>query len=732
MSATDRVRPTAPILGRRSLLKGAAGIGLLFGFHLPARLAEAAGPPTVNAWFRIARDGRATIYVNSTDIGQGSQSGLAQMMAEELGVGWEHVLIEQAPVEAAYFNGGSYSTGGSSAINTQFDALRKAAAAARVMLIEAAAERWSVPAGECIAEDGRVRHGKSRRSAGYGELAETAAQRKPPADPPLKLRSEWKVIGKSLPRQDVPPKTDGSAVYAVDVKLPGMLAGAVAQCPIYGGTLVSMDEAAALKVPGVRRVVRLDAYRDKQFSNMPLQETVAVVADGWWRAQQGLQALNPQWGPGADAPFSSAALLEQLRGDVISPGEPPEPGRQDHAAFRDGEQEADQRARLAAAFKGAAQVVDREYEVPLIAHATMEPMSAVARWTDGGRLELWSGTQAPVVMRETAGRLLGIDPSRVDVHITYGGGGFGRRFYPDAALQAAQLAREMKAPVKVVWSRAEDTQHDMYRPPAVARFRAAVDRSGAVTGVEMRQGRMAMFGAQGRYQRLAYAWPAFAADFQVRPQTISWGAWRAVEDGPQTFVLESFVDDLAHALGQDPIAYRKSLLAREPRAIRALDVVAEKSGWGTPLPQGHGRGVALCFANRSIAAQVAEVSVNMGKLRVERVVCAFDCGTVVNPTSVQTQGEGSIVFGLTAALFGEISFKDGRVEQGNFDSYPMLRMSKCPKTEIHLLESPDAIIGGVGEPMTPPIAPAIANAIFAATGRRLRKLPLLGEGLALA
>jgi isoquinoline 1-oxidoreductase beta subunit len=655
---------------------------------------------------------------------------MAQVAAEELGCAWEHVAIAQAPVEAAYFTDGGYSTGGSGAVLGQFDPLRKAAAAARIMLTEEAGERWGAPAADCSVHDGQVRHAKSGRALGFGALAEGAAKRKAPADPPLKPRSEWRVIGKRLPRQDIPPKTDGSALYAIDVKLPGMLTGAVAQCPIYEGRLASMDEAAAMKVPGVRKVVKLAAYHDKQFVNMPLQETVAVVADGWWQAQQGLKALNPQWAAG-DKPFSSAEFMEQLRKDVISPGEPPEPGRDDHAIFREGDTEADQRARLQAAFKDAAQIVDREYEVPMIAHATMEPMSAVARWTDG-KLEVWTGTQAPRVLADVCARVLGIDPPAVTAHITCGGGGFGRRFYPDAGVQAAQLAREMKAPVKVVWTRAEDTQHDMYRPPAVARFRAAIGKDGTVMGVEMRQGRLAMFNVQGRYQRLAYEWPAFAADFQVRPQKISWGAWRAVEDGPQNFVLESYVDELAHALGQDPIAYRKSLLTRQPRALRLLDAVAEKSGWGTPLPAGRGRGVALCYANGSIAAEVAEVSVAAGKLKVERVTCAFDCGTVVNPTSVETQGEGAIVFGLTAALFGEITFKDGRVEQGNFDSYPMLRMSKCPKTEIHLLESPDARIGGVGEPMTPPIAPAVANAIFAATGQRLRKLPLLGQGLTLA
>jgi len=716
--------PSLTDTSRRAVLQGGAALGFVLGFRLPAPAAERAegfeSVPVVNAWLHIAPDGATTIYVNSTDLGQGSQSGMAQVIAEEAGLDWKAVRIAQAPLEPAFFKHGTYSTGGSSAIASQWDDLRKVGAAARQMLRQAAAERWGVPIAQCEAQGGAVIHAASGRSLGYGALAVRAGQCAPPADPPLTPREKWRLIGRPAPRLDIPPKGDGRAVYGIDMKLPGLLTAAVAQCPIHGGTLQGFDEAAALQVPGVRKVVRLAPWTDSEYVNMPMQETVAVLADGYWAASQGLAALKPQWTPPA-APFDSAAMFQQFRQDVRA--ETPPPGLKLARAVRTGDDPAAQEAKAKAAFAAAAKVVEAEYECPLLAHATMEPMTAVARWT-GDRLEIWSGSQAQLDLTKIMNRRFGVAPEKVTVHTTYAGGGFGRRFYADAQIQAAALAQAAGAPVKVVWSRPEDIQHDLYRPPAVARFRAAIGKSGAVEAVEMRQARAVPFEFGLRYERLTYDWPALVASATFRAQPIATGAWRAVEDGPQAFFVESFVDELAHALGQDPVAYRRSRLAKDPRAQRLLEVVAERSGWRTPKAPGRGRGVALWHANRSLAAQVVEVAQEGGVLKVKRVTCAFDCGTVVNPDNVRAQGEGAILYGLSAALTGEITFKDGRVQQANFDSYPVIRLAEAPEIEVHLVETPDAVIGGVGEPMLPPVAPALANAIFDLTGQRIRRLPI--------
>jgi isoquinoline 1-oxidoreductase beta subunit len=710
---------------RRSVVQAAA-LGLVLGFHLPVRAAardqsrEVA--PAVNAWLRIAPDGQTTIYVNSTDLGQGSQSGIAQVIAEEAGLDWTQVRIEQAPIEPVFFRGSGYSTGGSSAVAAQWEQLRKVGAAARHMLRQAAAEQWGVLMAECDAGGGKVVHAASGRTIGYGGLAARASRCDPPEDPPLTPRETWRLIGKSAPRLDIPLKVDGRAAYGVDVTLPGLLSAAVAQCPIYGGKLESVDEAAAMAVPGVRKVVRLPAWRDSEYVNMPLQETVAVLADGFWPASQGLAKLAPRWAPGA-APFGTAALYEQLRNDVRGPE--PEPGVQMVQVVRTGTDPAEQRARAETAFHAATKVLDAEYELPFIAHLTMEPMSAAARW-QGEALEIWSGSQAQLELKKIMNRRFGVAPEKVTVHTTYAGGGFGRRYYADAQLQAAALAKEVGAPVKVIWSRPEDTQHDIYRPPAVARFRAAIGRTGAVEAVEMRQARIAAFDFGDRYTSLGYAWPAFVGSSTIRPQTIPWGAWRAVEDGPQAFFVESFVDELAHATGQDPIAYRRRLLAHDARATRLLDALEERAGWRSPKAEGVGRGMAFwAHPSGSLAAQVVEVAQEGAGLKAQRVTCVFDCGTVVNPDNVRAQGESSILYALSAALDGEITFKDGRVEQANFDSYPVVRLAQAPEIEVHLLESPTAKVSGVGEPMLPPLAPALANAMFDLTGQRFRRLPIL-------
>jgi isoquinoline 1-oxidoreductase subunit beta len=721
----------APGISRREVLTGAAGLGLVLAFDLASFAVARHGrdASVVNAWFRIAPSGDATIYVNSTDLGQGSQSGMAQVMADELGLAWERVSVAQAPIEKTFFVDGWYYTGGSDAIAANWDNIRRVAAQARTMLIEAAAKHWHVEPADCEATDGVVRHRGSGMSAAYGELAPLAAQLVPPEDPVLKTRKEWTLIGRSVPRTDVPPKVKGSAKYAIDVQLPGMLNAAVAQCPIYGGQFLEWNESAAMATTGVVKVMRLPPWTTHYYPNMPVQATVVVVAQHYWQAAKGLAALAAKWMPPREG-APSEEIFETLRQDAAGEGKAAE-GVEVLTAVREGDVEAVQRKVVEAAFASRRKIVEATYEVPLVAHATMEPMTAAARW-QGAQLEIWTGTQAQLTLKKVAAEQFRVPESNVIVNTTLAGGGFGRRYYPDSAIQAAQIAHAVQGrPVKVIWSRNEDIQHDLFRPPAVARFRAAISDTDEVAAVRMQQARICRFSADDRYSRgMHYSWPGFLAQFTirpVRPVPIPWGAWRAVEDTPQFFFLESFVDELAHAIGVDPLQYRKRLMGKDSRAVRLLDAIEQLSGWSRPLPRGHGRGVA--FSSRRYVAEAAEVSVVGNAVKVERVVCAFDCGTAVNPDSIVAQGEGSILFGLSAALFGKITFKDGRVEQSNFDTFPVVKLKHCPAIEIHILETPQAPISGVGEPMTGMIAPAVTNAIFAATGRRIRKLPIVESGL---
>jgi isoquinoline 1-oxidoreductase subunit beta len=722
-----------PALSRREVIKVAGGLGLVLAFDICHRSPAQNSQETavVNAWFRVAPSGDVTIYVNSTDLGQGSQSGMAQVMADELGLAWERVSVAQAPIESTFFVDNYYYTGGSDAIAANWDNIRRVAAQARAMLVAAAAKRWHVDPAHCEVTDGVVRHPVSGKSATYGELAPLAAEIAPPENPALKRREQWTLIGKSMPRTDVPQKVNGSAKYAIDIRLPGMLNAAVAQCPIYGGQLLEWNESVAMATPGVVGVIRLPAWTTSFYPNMPVQDAVAVVAQHYWQAAKGLAALAPKWNPPSDGGLSKR-IFETLREDAAGEGKAAE-GVEALTVVREGDLEAAQRKLVEAAFSSPRTVIDATYEVPPVAHATMEPMTAVADW-QGRQLEIWTGTQAQLTLKKVAAEQFRVPESSVIVNTTLAGGGFGRRYYPDSAIQAAQIAQAVQAPIKVIWSRSEDIQHDLFRPPAVARFKAAISDTNEVAAVQLQQARICRFDADNRYSRgMRYAWPAFIAQFtirSVRPVPMPWGAWRAVEDTPQFFFLESFVDELAHAVGVDPLQYRKRLMATDPRAIRLLNAVERLSGWNQPLPPGRGRGVA--FSSRRWVAEVAEVSVVENAVRVERVVCAFDPGTAVNPDSVVAQGEGSILFGLSAALFGEITFKDGRVEQSNFDTFRVVQMKHCPAIEIHILETPEAQVGGVGEPMTGMIAPAVTNAIFAACGRRIRKLPIVASGLRVA
>ena len=723
-------------LSRRRFLGSAtaAAGGLVIGFHLPAgpKRAQAAMPggAVVNGWLRIGPDGTVTVFSVTTEIGQGTTSSIPQMVAEELEVEWKHVRVEMAPVDPAYYfnpygEAGEpiYATFGSMGTYSQFEPLRKAGAAARMMLVQAAAERWGVPAAECVARFGVVLHERTDRRAGYGELAPAAARLTPPAEVPLKPREQWRLIGKPLPRLDAGAKVDGSAVYGIDVRLPGLLVATIAQCPTFGGRLKSVDPAPAMKVKGVRAVVTLEGG-------------VAVVATGYWPAKKGLDALSPVWDRGPNAGHDSAAyagILRQAadRGEAVF-------------ALRDQDPkkvQADHEAALA----GAARRVEALYEVPFLDHAPMEPMNGTAV-VEKDRAELWLSTQNQSGVRDAVAAKLGIAPEKVTVHTQMVGGGYGRRIEVDYALQAVEIARKVGRPVKLVWSREEDMTHGYYRPAAAARLTAGLGPDGMPVALRFDAACESLLdysylrnvGQRGPVDfaglmyaaRPHYAIPGYMARLTRADYGVPVGFWRSVGASQNGFFLESFMDELAHAAGIDPVEYRRRLLKDRPRELGVLEKAAATGGWGSAAAGRH-KGFAMVRANGSVVAAVAELSVADGAVRLHRIACAVDCGTAVNPDSVRAQIEGGLVFGLTAAFLGEITIKGGAVEQRNFDTYPLLALSQMPEVQVEILET-GGRLGGVGEESVPVAAPAVANALFAATGTRLRATPFTKHGFRLA
>ncbi len=707
-------------LSRRHFLEAsvAAGGGLLIGFHLPfgGRFADAA--PTevaVNAWLRIAPDDTVTIIVPSAEMGQGIYTSLPMLVAEELEVDWRKVRAETAPAAPAYANPmlfGLQATGGSTSIRAFFEPLRKVGAQTREMLRQAAAERWGAPIAECEAREGQITHRPSGRALRYGELAEAAAKGTPSAEVALKEPTAWTLLGKATPRLDTPAKVDGSAVFGIDVKLPDMLIGTVAACPVFGGKLKAVDEKPALAVKGVHKVV-------------PLESAVVVLGDGYWPAKQGLAALSPQWDFGANAGASSEAILADFKAQLDSPGA---------VAGAAGD--------TAAALAAAAQRLEAVYQVPYLAHATMEPMNATAHVTADG-IEIWAPTQAQGPTQQTFAKMFNLKPEQVRVHTTFLGGGFGRKFELDFLTYAVLASKAAGRPVKVVWSREEDIQHDFYRPAAVVRFRAGFDADGRPQAWEAKIVAPSImtrafpdFVKDGvdptSVEGIAdtpYGVPNRRFEYVMRHEAVPVGFWRSVGNSQNAFFAESFVDEMAHAAKQDSVAFRLALLADKPRHRAVLEKAAQAAGWGTAAPAGRFRGVAIHQSFGSIVAEVAEISLDGGKsLRVHKVTCAVDCGRAMNPSTVVAQMESGIVFGLTAAFYGEVTLKDGRIDQANFDSYPMLKLAQTPAIEVHIVES-GAELGGIGEPGTPPIAPAVANALFAATGKRIRSLPLVKNGI---
>ena len=700
----------------------------------------------LNGWFKITPDNIVTVMVPRQEMGQGIYTALAMLVAEELDADWSKVKVEQAPIDKMYANItmltdglpfddedksytaaiarrvgyslgdtlGVQATGGSTSVRDGWESMRVAGASAREMLIVAAAKQWQVQANECTTSNGAVSHQTSGKQASYGELAAAAALLPPPIDPKLKDPKNYVLIGKSQPRLDIPAKVTGAAEFGLDVRVPDMLYAAITQSPVFGGTLKSIDEAKIKSMAGVKRVVSLP-------------NAVAVVADSYWRAKKALEALPIVWEEGANAKLNSVAIADQFKRDIAS-------GKA--GSYRN---EGDAVAELGR----AAKVIEAQYQVPFLAHATMEPMNCTARVANGG-CEVWISNQAPSLVQWIAGKTAGVETEKVVVHTPYLGGGFGRRAEMDAVVQAVMIAKELNGPaVKLVWSREEDTQHDMYRPAAMSTFRAALDGDGKPTAWWNRivgpsvtlsfMERLVPWAASDMMQDKTNAegsadMPYEIANLKVEHvlsrTPIPVGFWRSVGHSYNGFFKESFIDELAHAAGKDPFEFRKNLLQQHPRHRNVLESVAEKSGWGTPLEKGVGRGIALHESFHSIVAQVAEVAVTAnGDIHVRRVVCVIDCGPAINPDTIVAQMESGIIFGLSAALFGEITFKDGRVEQGNFPSYDMVRLAETPLIEVHIVASTDSL-GGVGEPGTPPIAPAVANAIFAATGKRIRQLPI--------
>jgi len=705
-------------LTRRGFLQAgaAAGGGLMLSLSLPFANgeAEAAGADgfAPNAFIRIADDGQIVLTMPYVEMGQGSYTAIPMLIAEELEVDLKQVRLEHAPPdEKLYGNpslGGVQATGGSNAIRAAWKPLRQAGATARTMLVSAAAKRWNVDPASCRAQSGEVLHAPTGRSIKYGELAADAARTPVPESVALKRPEDFRLIGTPAKRLDAPAKVDGTAVYGIDVRPPGVKIATLAQSPVFGGRLRSVDDTAAKAVKGVRQIVRLD-------------DAVAVVADHMGAAKKGLAALNIEWDDGPHAKLNSEEIVAELEKATLNSG----PVAQ-HISNSD------------EAMASVVTKVETTYQVPFLAHATMEPMNCTVHVrTDG--CEVWVGSQVVARAQAAAAKTAGLPLDKVVVHNHLIGGGFGRRLEIDGVIRAVQIAQHVDGPVKVVWTREEDIQHDMYRPYFFDRISAGLDEKGMPVAWNHRFAGSSVIArwlpplfkngldpdTTNGAINLIYALPNMHVEYiRVEPPGIPTAFWRSVGPSHNVFVTESFIDELAAAARQDPVAYRRALLDKSPRAKAVLELAAEKAGWGQPLPKGIGRGVSVQFAFATYMAQVAEVEVSKdGTVRVRRVVCAVDCGTVVNPDTVQAQIQSAIIFGITAALYGEITLKDGRVEQTNFDTYQVLRMNEAPAIEVHIAQSSEPP-GGMASPGLSAIVPAVTNAIFAATGKRLRKLPI--------
>jgi len=706
-------------LDRRYFLFAASAAtgGLTLGFAIPfaARATDAAAD--ITCWIAIAPDDTVTIRVARSEMGQGAMTGLAMLVAEELECDWSKVRTEFVSARLNFIKNriwGDTSTGASRSIASSQAYLRRAGATARAMLIAAAAAQWRVPPEQCVAANGVIRHPPSGRTVSYGAIAPAAAAIEPPAEIELKPTSEWKLAGTPQKRLDVLDKITAKPVYAIDVRLPGMLYAAIVQCPMFGGALQSVDENSISEMAGVRGVVRMT-------------DAVAVVADSWWRAKRAADALRVRWDDRGNGAVSTVSIADFVRSGLAA--NDAQIGRADGDA--------------ATALSRAARCIEADYEVPFLAHATMEPQTCTAHVHPDG-VEIWTPTQDPGTALATAALAAGVPNDKVHVHRLMLGGGFGRRApIQEYVRQAVTIAKEFPAPVKLVWTREQDIAHDRYRPFGMARLRAGLDEAGMPLALTIRIAGPSFVAAllpgfngnfvdrtfvSGLAEEMPYAFPNYQVDYVVRPTPVPLGVWRAINYTQNAFYKECFIDEMAHAAGRDPYLYRRNLLANNPKNLAVLDAAAKAANWGSRPPPGTFRGIALNEACGSYCAQVVEVEVKNGAVRAHRVVAAIDPGYVVNPLSVEMQVQGAIVYALTAALYGEITIKDGAAEQTNFDTYEMLRLADAPRVETVIVPS-GGFWGGVGEPPVPPLAPALCNAIFAATGKRVRSLPLKNHEL---
>ena len=719
--------------GRRAFLKGSAATtaGLVIGFHVPfmnkqaiAQGLTASIAPEVNAWVVVQPDDKIVIRVARSEMGQGTLTGLAQMVTEELECDWAKVSTEYpTPGQnlARQRVWGNFGTGGSQGIRGSQDYVRKGGAAARMVLIQAAADDWKVPVGECSVSKGVITHGPSKRTTTYGKVANAAAKLTPPKDVPLKDAKDWKVIGKRLARLDTIDKTTGKQIYGMDLKLPGMLNAAVKDSPVFGGKVKSVDDAAVLKRPGVVKVLRVG------------DSAVAVVADTWWRAKTALDALRIEWDEGPNAKVSSASFSETLKAGL------------DAKDAVVGNSVGDAPAAIAS----AARTIEAVYSYPHQNHACMEVMNATVKWTPE-KCEVWVPTQNGEAAHAAATDASGLPAAQCEVYKIHLGGGFGRRGATDYVRQAVGIAKQMPGtPIKMIWSREEDMAQGRFHPVTQCKLVAGLDDKGEITGLHMRiSGQSILAGvapqnirdgkdpvvfqglnATGPEASLGYTFPTLLVDHAMRNPSTPVGFWRGVNLNQNTIYLESFIDEIAAATKQEPLALRRKLMKNHPKHLAVLNAVAEKIGYDKPAPAGVFRGLAQTMGFGSYVAACAEVSVSKdGVLKIHRIVAATDCGNAVNPQQIEAQVEGSFVYGLSAALYQECTVKDGRIEQTNFADYPTLKLADMPKVETVIVAS-GGFWGGVGEPTIAVAAPAVLNAIFAATGKRIRDLPLKNHSL---
>jgi isoquinoline 1-oxidoreductase beta subunit len=698
-------------VNRRDFMKvaGAAGAGLVLSFYIPSKEHSLFGEQTPesfapNVWLTIDTKGIVTITVAKSEMGQGPRTYFPMIVAEELEADWKSIRVVQADASPDKY--GSQATGGSTGVRTSWDKLRKAGATAREMLITAAAARWKVDKSTCYAEKGTVIHAPTKKSLSFGELADDAGKVTVPDNPPLKDPKDFKIVGTWVGQLETPDRSTGRAMFGVDIKVPGVQYASLARCPVFGGNVASFDATKAKAVPGVRNVVQID-------------NGVAVLADSNWGAMQGRQALDIKWDNGPNASLDSQAIRKMFE----------EYSNKDGVV---GEKEGD----VANVFADGHTNVEAVYELPYVSHSPMEPMDCLAD-VRSDRCEVWVPSQTPQDAQNIASRITGLPKDKVTVHVTLLGGGFGRRLDNDYVEEAVKISKAAGVPVHLLWTREDDMMHDLYRPASRHVVRGAVDKDGTLVGWSYKMigpsiggqrnperhkdgmDRSALSSAIG----LPYAIPNLLVSYVMANTAVPIGAWRSVYASQNVFVVESFIDELAHAAGKDPVEFRLKMMDKSPRLKKLVETVADKAGWKKPLRKGHALGIACSSCFGSHAAEIAEVSVEKGKVQVHRIVVAVDCGIAVAPNTLEAQIEGAVALALTATLKDEITSEGGRTKQNNFDGYRLLTIGEMPKVEVHIVNSYEAL-GGIGEPALPPVSPAVCNAIFAATGTRVRRLPI--------